>query len=117
MSPKPCRKQLALATILCLATFPVALASADAAPLMGTPPEISANPNPRVPLAAVVRFDSVPGAITTIAVSDGERSRELEFASDPSAGLPYWGCGRGLPTRWSCRCATPTADRRRRNSH
>jgi len=56
-------------------------------------PEIIKNPNPRVPLAAVLNFDA-PGAVKTkVTLFDGDREWDIEFdkAATSGAGLPIVG--------------------------
>ena len=58
-----------------------------------TPPTIKPNPNPTVPLAAIVYFDSSQPVETTLAISDGQNSWELHYGIDkaPQKGLPVVG--------------------------
>ncbi len=66
-----------------------ALAAAD----FTTPPAVVPNPNPAVPLAALLRFTASAPVSTTVTVSDGERRWEVKFpeSAKPSAGLPLVG--------------------------
>ena len=62
-------------------------------PAFVVPPTVAANPNPSVPLAAVVRF-AVDGPVhTVVKVSDGEREWEIAFddSQRPEDGLPVLG--------------------------
>ncbi|MCP5114724.1 MAG: aryl-sulfate sulfotransferase [bacterium] len=56
-------------------------------------PRVMANPNPSVPLAAVIQFEADAPAETTLSVSDGERNWELQYpeSRDPTRGLPVLG--------------------------
>lgn len=62
-------------------------------PQFATAPVVAANPNPAVPLAAVVTFAPTEPVSTTIEVSDGEHDWRLEYdaTSDPTQGLPVIG--------------------------
>ena len=62
-------------------------------PAFVRPPVVKPNPNPAVPLAAVVTFTADRPVTTTLRVNDGENSWELRFAAsrDPAAGLPVIG--------------------------
>jgi len=66
---------------------------ADGLPVISSRPEISANPNPRVPLAAILRFTVDRRVQTVVTVSDGERRWNIRFpfSADPSKGLPILG--------------------------
>jgi hypothetical protein len=69
-------------------------ASARGAPRFITQPTIAQNPNERVPLAAIVRFEADRPVTTTITLNDGRREWRLEFPSDrydPQQGLPVAG--------------------------
>src|SRR6056297_1012068 len=76
-----------------LVTFAGATANADEASLFATEPVVSANPNPRVPLAAVLKFRPTEAVRTRLTVSDGEETWQRWFASDadPANGLPILG--------------------------
>ena len=56
-------------------------------------PTIVQNPNPRVPLAAVLTFSTESPVVTVVRVSDNDHSWEIQFdeTHDPSAGLPILG--------------------------
>ncbi|MBW1863218.1 MAG: aryl-sulfate sulfotransferase, partial [Deltaproteobacteria bacterium] len=56
-------------------------------------PTISGNPNPRVPLAAILRFTADKEVQTTVKVSDGEREWKIDFDDSykPEDGLPILG--------------------------
>jgi hypothetical protein len=71
-------------------SFPLAL---FAAAVFTQEPVIVANPNPKVPLAAVVKFSADQAVDTTIQVSDGKHKWELHYdrARKPDDGLPVVG--------------------------
>ena len=56
-------------------------------------PDLAANPNPSVPLAAVVRFEADEPVTTRIDVSDGVNAWTLDYGDshDPSRGLGVFG--------------------------
>ena len=56
-------------------------------------PTITANPNPAVPQAAVVRFKAEYATHMVLEVSDGENDWSLEYdgGDDPEMGLPVVG--------------------------
>lgn len=58
-----------------------------------TAPVVSANPNPAVPLAAVLRFSAGEPVDTTIRISDGKHEWELSYdeARNPADGLAVVG--------------------------
>jgi arylsulfate sulfotransferase len=62
-------------------------------PQFTTPPSIVANPNPNAPLAAVITFATNTPVATTLTVSDGQHSWNLQYAEtrDPKQGLPVIG--------------------------
>jgi len=64
-----------------------------AVPVFREPPRITANPNPAVPLAAVLKFAASQPVRTTISISDGGNSWQLKYGEDcdPTAGLPVIG--------------------------
>lgn len=60
-----------------------------------TAPQIRQNPNPRVPLAAILSFDAGTTVATTVDIShDGDVWR-VNFDADPTAGLPILGLKAG----------------------
>lgn len=71
----------------------VLIQTASADGLLKSQPSISQNPNPKVPLAAIVQFDAAPGVSTSIVVSEGGREWQIDFDNnhDPSFGLPILG--------------------------
>ena len=58
-----------------------------------TQPTVVPNPNPAVPLAAVLRFTASAPVSTAVTISDGGRSWEVKFpaTAGPAAGLPLVG--------------------------
>ena len=74
-------------------------------PTFQTQPTIRPNPNPSVPLAAIVSFETAQPVQTTLTVSDGARQWTLEYASDrdPTEGLPVVGMKYGKSHRISVR--------------
>jgi arylsulfate sulfotransferase len=67
--------------------------SEDGLPAFTVPPTISPNPNPKVPLAAVLQFTATEPVDTLVEVSDGVNEWTLEFeeTQDSQAGLPIIG--------------------------
>lgn len=70
-------------------------------PTFQTEPTIRPNPNPAVPLAAIVSFETAQPVQTTLTVSDGERQWTLEYAlgRNPAEGLPVVGMKYGKSHR------------------
>ena len=62
-------------------------------PAFTVSPSISGNPNPKVPLAAILSFTADKKVKTTVEVSDGEREWEIYFDDSykPQDGLPILG--------------------------
>jgi hypothetical protein len=62
-------------------------------PAFVEPPKVEANPNPRVPLAALVSFSVGEPVATVLEVSDGDVSLKRTFGQDdrPEHGLPVLG--------------------------
>lgn len=60
-------------------------------------PRIVQNPNPAVPLAALVQFDASDFDSATVSINDGRQTRTLHFDDrfDPSQGLPILGLYEG----------------------
>lgn len=54
-------------------------------------PTVFQNPNPSVPLAAVVQFSASRNVQTTVELSDGARTWAIKFDQNPIAGLPIVG--------------------------
>jgi|MDSW01.1.fsa_nt_gb arylsulfate sulfotransferase len=54
-------------------------------------PVITKNPNPRVPLAAVLTYDAGAPATTRVDVTSGDEAWTIEFDEDATAGLPLVG--------------------------
>ena len=76
-----------------VAAFAAVLAGCSSGPGITEPVTLEANPNPAVPLAAVVKFAADRPVTTTIRVSDGANEWTLDFddSQDPSAGLAVVG--------------------------
>ena len=75
------------------ASAAAALASCSSDPLISGPVSVHANPNPAVPLAAVVTFEADGAVATSIDVTDGSNGWTLEYdeSRDPSDGLAVVG--------------------------
>lgn len=54
-------------------------------------PVVEQNPNPRVPLAAVLTFDAGGPVTTTVDFASGDQRWSVDFDSDPTEGLPLVG--------------------------
>lgn len=69
------------------------VAGCSTGPSFDSGPELAANPNPSVPLAAVVRFTASEAVAARIDVTDGSNEWTIEYdlASDPSRGLGVFG--------------------------
>ena len=65
----------------------------SAAGIFQSEPSIQQNPNPRVPLAAILRFETKGPVATTVSLNDGDRQWDIGFGAemDPSQGLPILG--------------------------
>ncbi len=63
------------------------------APSFTMRPRIKSNPNPRVPLAAVLSFVADRKVQTHVTINDGRRQWELHFSKEtnPAGGLPLLG--------------------------
>ncbi len=74
-------------------TFAAAFLACSSGPAITEPVTLEANPNPAVPLAAVVKFVADRPVATTLRVSDGENEWTLDYddSQDLSAGLPVVG--------------------------
>ena len=70
-----------------------AMAPAAGGAVFTRAPEIAANPNASVPLAAVVRFAADAPVRTALRISDGQRKWELSYGESrkPEDGLPVLG--------------------------
>ncbi len=79
-----------------LLTFAVCAARADPAVFLQGPSVVQ-NPNPAVPLAAVLSFETDQRVATTVSVSDGEREWDIAFdrQQDPQQGLALLGLRAG----------------------
>ncbi|PHS37001.1 MAG: hypothetical protein COA91_11150 [Robiginitomaculum sp.] len=75
------------------------LAGAEGSPqsLFKLLPSVVQNPNPRVPLAAVLTFSARQPVNVRVTISDGKRQQVIEFDTthDPSLGLPLVGMRAG----------------------
>ncbi len=86
-----------LKTIVTVAAWLIACATLAAAglevPRFTTEPRIIRNPNPRVPLVALLRFTASERVSTSIVLSDGERDWTVNFdaSHDPIEGLAILG--------------------------
>ena len=83
-----------------------------AEPTFQTQPTIRPNPNPTVPLAAIVSFETAGSVRTTLTVSDGERRWTLEYPAgrDPAEGLPVVGMKYGKSHRIGVQIASPSGE-------
>ena len=77
-----------------------------------TQPTIRPNPNPAVPLAAIVSFETTEPVHTTLTVSDGEREWSLQYPADrnPAEGLPVVGMKYGKSHRIGVRIASASGE-------
>ena len=87
-----------LGCVMPTAYLSVAEAEEQTRPRTGAPsftvmPTISPNPNPKVPLAAVLTFAATEPVDTLVDISDGQNQWTLEFdeTKDPQEGLPIIG--------------------------
>lgn len=92
----PAQHRLGPALVIAAVAATVAALSppmAAAEPSFVVAPSIARNPNPTVPLAAVLSFTASGPVATTIAVTDGKNSWTLRYGAerDPSKGLPVVG--------------------------
>lgn len=91
-----CLGMVGVAAVGCMDT-PARIGTAQQAttkrPNFTTPPTVAPNPNPQVPLAAVVTFSASEPVETILKISDGEHAWTLVYdaSHDPSAGLPVVG--------------------------
>lgn len=69
------------------------VAGCSSGPSFESGPVLAANPNPSVPLAAVVRFTPSEAVATRIDVTDGTNAWTLEYdtSQDPNQGLGVFG--------------------------
>ncbi len=78
--------------------FALALSMARAEPpTFSAEPSVTQNPNPAVPMAAVLSFRVDQPVETTVTVADGERTWDIVFdeGQEPGAGLPILGLRAG----------------------
>jgi len=71
-----------------LALFFVGAGNASAAPVFESDPVITQNPNPAVPLAAILEFGAEDAVKTVVSIDDGERQWDIAFDRIPSEGAP-----------------------------
>lgn len=78
---------------VCLSVILVVQAAKAETATFTSAPTIETNPNPRVPLAAIVKFASSEPVTTKIMIDDGDRSWILEYPPErsPNDGLPVVG--------------------------
>lgn len=70
--------------LLCLGSAgKCAAASPAAQSIFSSPPSITGNPNPRVPLAALLKFETRAPVATHVDVSDGEKRWRIDFPMVP----------------------------------
>lgn len=64
-----------------------------AAPAFQAPPTIEQNPNPSVPLAAIIRFSTTQPVRTTLDITAGPRRWKVSYpeTAKPDTGLPLFG--------------------------
>ncbi len=85
-------KETMLKSVVLLAAVIVS-ASCSQPPSFLAGPVLKSNPNPAVPLAAVLEFEASAPVTALIDVTDGDHEWQLEYGPehDPSAGLPVVG--------------------------
>ena len=94
-------------------SFSLCLGQAFAAtPTFTTSPRIEKNPNPRVPLAAIVKFEASEPVTTELTVDDGDRTWTLEYPPERStkAGLPVVGMKYGRIHQISVKITSATGE-------
>ena len=67
------------------------------------PPRIEQNPNERVPLVALIYFETDEPVATTISMEDGHKRREICFdpSHNPAEGLPIIGMRADMEHRFT----------------
>ena len=82
-----------VAAVITLALVAGAPALAKEGPSFEARPEATGNPNPHVPLAAILRFEADRPVTSRVAIRDGERAWTLQFPpeANPRDGLPILG--------------------------
>ena len=77
----------------CLAGLLVPAYGTSKPPAFTEEPVVTANPNPAVPLAAIVRFAASEPVSTSIQVTDGKHTWALNYGAsrNPEDGLPVLG--------------------------
>ena len=85
--------RLAIVVLAAASLLALVLSSCGSGPSFTTLPEVAANPNPKVPQAAVLKFAADRPVHTAIQVSDGRHQWELNYddTKDPAKGLPVIG--------------------------
>jgi arylsulfate sulfotransferase len=88
----PLRLLAAALTLFPVGAAPPAYASTPPA-LFSVAPRIEPNPNPRAPLAAVLRFEAAVPVATRVTASDGDRQWRVDFPPGPAGkvALPIVG--------------------------
>lgn len=73
-------------------------------------PSVRTNPNPAVPLAAVLSFRTSSPVTTTVSLDDGSRQWQVQFGPrhDPAKGLPLVDLGAGKDIRLRVRISDKT---------
>ena len=81
-------------------------------PAFLTQPTIQPNPNPAVPLAAIISFEATEPVQTTLWITDGGRKWSLDYPPDrdPSKGLPVVGMKYGKSHRIGIRIANSSGE-------
>ena len=74
--------------LLAIVAILFAACAQNEGPSFESVPDISINPNPRVPLAAVLSFDATGATRTTVSIDDGERQWDIDFDRVPSTAEP-----------------------------
>jgi len=66
-----------------------------------SPPRVEQNPNPRVPLVAVLHFETDQAVSTTVQIDDFDGRRNIQFdtSTNPETGLPILGMKPGRQHR------------------
>jgi len=77
-------------SIFCAVIFGL-VAACDSGSGFIAEPVITKNPNPRVPLAAILTYDAGAPATTRVDVTSGDEAWTIEFDEDATAGLPLVG--------------------------
>ena len=85
--------RVAIFKAIALLAFAMVSGACSQSPSFVAGPVLEPNPNPAVPLAAVLEFEASAPVTALIEVTDGEHKWQLEYGPehDPSAGLPVVG--------------------------